>query len=130
MALTKEQVEEFRRTIGKRREALLVEIRGDVARSRDESYGELAGPVVDAADEAVADLLSDLDNAETSRDLNELRDIEAAQKRLDEGSYGMCVDCGLEIALERLRAVPGAARCVKCQQVHEKTYAHLAEPKL
>jgi RNA polymerase-binding protein DksA len=130
MALTKQQIEEFRGTIAKRREALLTEIREDVARSRDESYGAIAGPVVDTADEAVADLLADLDNAETSRDLNELRDIEAAQVRLDEGTFGVCTDCELEIALERLRAVPGAARCVKCQSVHEKTYARSGEPRL
>jgi DnaK suppressor protein len=130
MTLTKHQIDEFRKTIATRREALQTEIHGDVARARDETYGELAGPVVDTADESVATLMSDLDNAETSRDLNELRDLEAAQKRLDEGSYGMCVTCGQEIALERLRAVPGAARCMKCQQVHEKTYARQGEPKL
>jgi len=130
MTLTKEQIGQFRRIIGKRREALVAEIRGDVARARDESYGELAGEVADTGDEAVADLISDLDNAETSRDLNELRDLEAAQKRLDEGEFGICADCGLEIALERLRAVPEEARCVKCQGVHEKTYARQGEPKL
>ena len=130
MALTRQQIEEFRRTIAKRREALLAEIREDVARSRDETYSAIAGPVVDTADEAVADLLSDLDNAETSRDLNELREIEAAQARLDAGDYGQCEDCGLEIALARLRAVPGASRCVKCQNVHERTYARSGEPKL
>jgi len=130
MAMSKEQIEIFRRTIAERREALLAEIREDVARSRDESYGALAGPVVDTADEAVADLLSDLDNAETSRDLNELRELEAAQARLDAGAYGLCEECGLEIALARLRAVPGAARCVKCQSVHEKTYANQGAPKL
>ena len=130
MAMSKEQIEIFRRSIAERREALLAEIREDVARSRDESYVALAGPVVDTADEAVADLLSDLDNAETSRDLNELRELEAAQARLDAGGYGLCEECGLEIALARLRAVPGAARCVKCQSVHEKTYANQGAPKL
>lgn len=130
MALTKRQIEEFRRTIGKRREALLAEIRGDVARTRDESYADIAGPVVDTGDEAVADLLADMDNAETSRDLNEERELEAAQARLEDGTFGKCVDCGLEIGLARLRAVPTAARCVKCQAVHEKTYAHQGEPKL
>lgn len=113
-----------------RPEALLAEIQGDVARSRDESYGAIAGPVADTADEAVADVLSDMDNAETSRDLNEARELEAALARIDDGSYGLCADCGLEIALERLRAVPGASRCVKCQQVHEKIYARQGEPKL
>ena len=130
MTLTKPQFEELRGAVAKRREALEVEIHGDVARARDESYGELAGGVVDTGDEAAADLMSDLDNAETSRDLGELRELEAAQKRLDDGSYGDCVDCGAEIGLARLRAVPHAARCVKCQSVHEKTYAHQGEPKL
>jgi len=130
MARTKQQIEEFRRTIAKRREALLAEIQGDVSRARDESYAEIAGPVVDTADEAVADLLADMDNAETSRDLNEERELEAAQARLDDGTFGKCEDCGQEIGLARLRAVPTAARCVKCQAVHEKTYAHQGEPKL
>ena len=130
MARTKQQIEEFRRTIAKRREALLAEIQGDVSRARDESYAEIAGPVVDTADEAVADLLADVDNAETSRDLNEERELEAAQARLDDGTFGKCEDCGQEIGLARLRAVPTAARCVKCQAVHEKTYAHQGEPKL
>ena len=130
MALTRQQIEEFRRTIATRREALLAEIQGDVARSRDESYAAIAGPVVDTADEAVADLLADMDNAETSRDLNEARQLEAAQARIEDGSFGDCVDCGLEIGLARLRAVPTASRCVKCQDVHEKTYAQQGEPKL
>ena len=130
MALTGEQIEELRRTIAARRESLLAEIRADVARSRDESFGALAGPVVDTADKAVADLLSDLDHAETSRDLNEARQLEAAQGRLDAGAFGRCADCGLEIDFERLRANPAATRCIVCQAVHEKTYAHPGEPKL
>ena len=130
MALAREQIEQLRRAIAARRESLLAEIREDVARSRDESFGAIAGPVVDTADEAVADLLSDLDNAEVSRDLNEVRELEAAQARLETDSFGRCVDCGLEIDFERLRANSGAARCMACQRVHEKTFAHPAEPKL
>lgn len=130
MALTREQIEELRRTIATRREALLAEIREDVRRAREESFGAIAGPVVDSADEAVADLLSDLDNAEVSRDLNEARELEAAQARLAEGRFGDCTNCGLEIGIERLRANPAATRCVECQRVHEKTFAHAGEPKL
>ncbi|HLE67401.1 MAG TPA: TraR/DksA C4-type zinc finger protein [Burkholderiales bacterium] len=129
MALTGEQIEELRHAIVARRESLLAEIREDVARARDESFGAIAGQVADTADEAVADLLSDLDNAEVSRDLNEVRDLEAAQSRLDEGSFGRCADCRLEIDFERLHANPAATRCVDCQRVHEKTFAHPGEPK-
>jgi RNA polymerase-binding protein DksA len=130
MALTRTQLQELEALIKERREALLAEIREEVARSREESFGELAGPVTDSADEAVADLLSDIDNAEVTRDLGEIRALEAAQERLANGRYGLCADCGGEIGVERLRAHPTALRCVGCQTVYEKTYAHPGEPKL
>jgi RNA polymerase-binding transcription factor DksA len=52
----------------------------------------------------------------------ELREVDAARRRLAEGVYGVCVDCGSDIGLQRLRAEPAAARCIECQERHEKTY--------
>lgn len=130
MPLTAKQLEDLRRAIETRHAALLEEIHGDVGRARDESYGELAGPVTDPADEAAADLIADVDQAEVTRDLDEARALEAAQARLAEGRYGLCTDCGSEIALERLRAQPAATRCVDCQRLHEKTFARPAEPRV
>ena len=74
----------------------------------------------DLADESIAALLSDVGNAEP-RDVAELREVDAARRRLAEGVYGVCVDCGSDIGLQRLRAEP-AARCIECQERHEKTY--------
>ena len=130
MELTEKQKQEFRKLVRTRREQLVSELREDVARSRDESFAGVAGPVTDLGDEALADLLADLDNAEVSRDLREIRALDAALARLDDGSYGNCVDCGGEIGLERLRAYPTAERCIRCQEVHEKTFAHPGEPRL
>ena len=130
MTLTHTQVAELRRTIEVRHTALLAEVHADVARARDESYGEVAGPVTDPADRAAAYLISDVDQAEVTRDLIEVRELEAAQARLADGSFGCCAACGREIAFERLRVNPGATRCVDCQRMHEKTYAHPAEPRL
>jgi len=130
MALTERQMQELESLMKARHGALLAEIRTEVARARDESFGELAGPVTDSADEASADLLSDVDNAEVTRDLLEVREIESAQERMAEGRYGECVDCGAEIDFARLRANPAATRCIACQRVHEKTYAHPGEPRL
>jgi len=45
----------------------------------------------------------------------DLEQVEAALERLGEGTYGSCVDCGREIPLERLAALPHAARCVACE---------------
>ena len=60
--------------------------------------------------------------ADQSRDFEELRSIDAARRRLDDGSYGICTDCGVDIGWERLRAEPEAARCIDCQRRHETTY--------
>lgn len=109
-------------TIEERRDALRQEIRREVARARNESFAEVAGATHDRGDEALADLVADLGNAEVTRDLGELRELEAALRRLADGGYGVCTDCGAEIPLERLRAQPSAARCAACQARHEKTY--------
>jgi DnaK suppressor protein len=50
----------------------------------------------------------------------QIEEIEQAIKRLDEGSYGACLDCGKAIAPGRLRALPYASLCIHCQAKHEK----------
>ncbi len=123
MALTPKQVEELKGLIAHRRQMLAAELHSDVARIREEQFGELAGAAPDSGDESVAALIADLDQAELSRDLGELRGLEAAGERMSKGTYGTCVDCAADISFERLRAEPGALRCVDCQRLHEKTFA-------
>jgi len=50
---------------------------------------------------------------------SEVQSIDRALRRLEEGSYGHCGDCGEPIAEARLRALPFAELCVKCQQAYE-----------
>jgi len=45
--------------------------------------------------------------------------INAALERLEEGTYGICVDCGEPIPEPRLDAKPYAAYCVDCKEAHE-----------
>jgi len=116
------QVDQLRRALERRREILIEELRRDAARARDEQFGSLAGTAPDIGDVSVATLLADLDQAELSRDVVELREIEAARKRFADGAYSICVDCGAEIGFERLDAEPAASRCVECQRRHERTY--------
>lgn len=58
-------------------------------------------------------------HAEKRRDELELQAVKAALQRLQENSYGECVDCGKAIALPRLQATPSAARCIECQSKAE-----------
>jgi len=122
MPLTQSQTAQLRSLLDGRWRALVDEIRQDVDKTRREQYDSLVGATHDSGEESVADLIADLGQAELTRDLTELREVEAARRRLTDGSYGVCVDCGADIALERLRANPTAARCVPCQARHEKTY--------
>ena len=130
MALTDKQTQELRGMIESRRGALLAELREDAARAREQPYAEHAGAAPDAGDESVATLIADLEQADMTRDLDEFRALEAARDRLQQGAYGVCVDCGSDIGFERLKAFPAAIRCVQCQERHEKTYGGEPKPSL
>jgi len=130
MALTPKQLEDLKRALTKRRESLESEIHTDAAKVREDTFSETTGPVGDSGDEAQADLISDVGNAELSRDLHELREIEAALARMDAGRYGTCADCDGEIDLERLRSEPAARRCIDCQSVYERTFLQPGKPTL
>lgn len=62
----------------------------------------------------------DVDPAEGTREAQETRAIELALRRIDLGTYGVCVSCGQPIEHERLDAYPTANRCAACQRVHEQ----------
>jgi len=130
VALTREERGELERLIRGEHKRLMAELREEIEQSRQETFGAVEGGVGDTADEAVADLLSDLDTAEITRDVNDIRALEAAMARLADGTYGRCTECGLDIGVTRLRVQPAALRCVACQEIYEKTHVHPAEPKL
>ena len=44
----------------------------------------------------------------------ELHRVDTALRRIDDGTYGICVTCGKSIAPERLEAIPWAAQCIGC----------------
>lgn len=117
-------------TLRSRLESLLEEVRQDLLTSDDDRAALLADRVRDVGDESLADLIVDLDLADIDRDLEELRDVEAALARMSLGAYGTCLNCGGPIPVERLEAYPTAKRCQPCQRVHERSYAHKGQPSL
>ena len=106
----------FRGPLLKRREQLQTTIKNhDIGRSSllDET-GELLSS---SADNHLADTASQTFERELDEGLEEdaerqLREVEAALARIDEGSYGKCEVCGREIPEERLEAIPWATLCV------------------
>lgn len=106
------------------------ETRETLLRSEQEGYADIAGRVGDVADQSLADLLVDVNLAEVTRDVEEIRAIERALRRIALGTYGMCVSCGQPIERERLEAYPTANRCATCQRAYEHDHVTGATPRL
>lgn len=102
------------------------QLREDLYRDFSEKYDhvDVATEAPDPGDSSFANLTLDLSNAEAIRDLTELRAVVAALRRMDDGTYGTCTDCGIDIPFERLQVQPMAQRCARCQQMWEKTHGN------
>lgn len=87
------------------------------ARLREEPAPREVGDMKDGADRSA---LAEVATAEVARDVAELQALRAARRRLDDGSYGVCQDCGEPIGAARLQAQPTAARCLSCQGAAEQ----------
>jgi RNA polymerase-binding transcription factor DksA len=129
-ALTTDQKQQIQAALASRSAQLTEEIRVELERSGHQHFADLAGEVTDAGDASVADMLVDQDIAIVRRQVEELTQVAAAQKRVNEADFGECGECGAEIGLPRLLAVPHATRCIACQEQHEKMFAHESTPKL
>ena len=84
---------------------------------RDDDTGREVTDLKEVADDQAQAVL---DDAQVERDLAELHEIRLARQRLADGSFGLCIDCGGEIALPRLLAQPAASRCLACQDRAER----------
>jgi DnaK suppressor protein len=128
--MTKHELERVKKGLLERQALLTDEVREKRERTAAEGNEDASGGVGDAGDESVTRMMTDLGLEEAGRDLEELQEIDGALRRIDEGVYGICEECGREIDERRLAAQPTATRCIACQAQHEKTYAHRGTPTM
>ena len=130
-SLSQTELSRLGELLDRRYDLLLEEVRDELEKSENQQYVELIGRTpADTGDEAIGDILADLNLAIIDRHIQEIRDIEATRARIKDGSFGACIDCGEDIGFPRLLAYPTAKRCLACQQVRERSYAHAGTPKL
>jgi RNA polymerase-binding transcription factor len=72
------------------------------------------------AETATATLDREIDYTLEENSEHVLEAIEAALKRIEDGTYGACVNCGKPIAEERLAAIPWATHCIDCKRLQER----------
>jgi DnaK suppressor protein len=109
----------------------LVEERARVAAALENLHEETAGTLSEDAGEEAAydnhlgDTATETYDRELDYTLEEnsehlLGEIDAALKRIDDGTYGVCTNCGKQIPAERLEARPWATLCIDCQRERER----------
>ena len=113
--MRKDLRDEFRRQLDDARRALL-----QTVTTTDEELWTLEARVAGAPGEATpTDVAADVLARLEGRERHQLDEIEAAHRRLESGTFGVCEKCGGTIGLARLRALPTARYCLACQE-HEE----------
>ena len=96
--------------------------------------GNLVGPAETALSGGIETTVASPDTADCASEVIEqnmavsllgsvsviLDQIETALQRVEEGNYGRCLECGVEIPAARLEAVPYATCCVQCAEHQER----------
>jgi DnaK suppressor protein len=72
------------------------------------------------ADTATETLDREIDSTLEENSENVLAAIDAALQRIQDGTFGKCVNCGKEIGDERLEALPWATLCIDCRRLEER----------
>jgi DnaK suppressor protein len=119
-SLSAAQSSGFEAQLRLQRAALLERIRNHLNASGDPGKLSLADRLEESGDWTKAGLFSDTDIALLGHELAGLRDTDAALRRIADGAYGVCIECGEEIARERLKAQPAARLCLACKQAFEQ----------
>jgi DnaK suppressor protein len=111
--------EALRKILMDRRQEVMKEIDGLLGNRMSDEAQRRVDSAPDVGDQALLD-------TERVRDIsllemrNKMRQqIDEALAKLEEGTYGRCADCKVEISEKRLRTVPFARRCVACQEREE-----------
>jgi DnaK suppressor protein len=114
--MSKKEMEKYRRLLEEKKATLSV----DIAKTRSAEEETSEELTQDIADKAVSSYTREFLYSLTDGERSTLLQIDDAIARIDDGSYGFCINCGQPMAEKRLTAVPWAPYCVDCQELSEK----------
>lgn len=77
------------------------------------------GQVQDPGDQALTSTMESLHGSLQDAEIDEYKRINRALEKIEDGSYGVCVDCNNDISEKRLTSYPDAERCLVCQEEYE-----------
>ena len=107
---------ELRAMLEGRRLELAQDVQGRIRGARTDSNDH---EVFDEGEVSEIDIQDEIQFALIQMKAETLKKIDTALRRLEEGAYGHCFECGNEIAKARLLALPFAVRCKDCEEARE-----------
>ncbi len=110
--MTKSEVNKYKEILESRQAELV-----GVLRNRD---GITIEKSPDALDEVQNAAERELAIRNLDRESNLLRNVRAALRRINDGSFGVCVHCDEDISPKRVAAVPWTPYCIQCQEAADK----------
>jgi DnaK suppressor protein len=113
--MSKEQLEHFRNILNSWKRDLMVEVDRTVSHMKDE-----AANFPDPNDRATQEEEFSLELRTRDRERKLIRKIDDALKRIEDGSYGYCLETGEEIGIKRLEARPVATLSIEAQERRER----------
>ncbi|MEW5758204.1 MAG: TraR/DksA C4-type zinc finger protein [Candidatus Omnitrophota bacterium] len=122
---TKKDIKFYKSLIIKRKEEILDTIKHiadtTLRKSQKEASGDISGYSYHMADAATDTYDREFSLSLASSEQDALYEIEDALKRIEEKTFGLCEVCHGQIAKIRLKVVPYARLCLKCQEAKEKS---------
>ena len=106
---------ELKKLLVNKKLGLLAEVKKDMGDKLEENVRLSFDILKDNPDKSVHELLKHVDARIIGNKSEEIDDIDAALYKLDDGTYGVCEECGESIPVKRLEVVPSASYCVNCQ---------------
>lgn len=120
----KKTLSEFKKLLIARKEEIDDEIKHisseTLKQSQKDASGDISGYSFHMADVATDNYDREFSLGLASSERNVLLDIDSAINKIKDGTFGLCEECDKAISKIRLRAVPYARLCIKCQETKEK----------
>lgn len=117
--MNRDRYAELKSILQERRGEIMGQVQGKIRDVRTEGANNPNVGVLDAAESSEADIQDDIEFALIQMKAETLHKIGEALRRLEEGTFGYCFECGEEISERRLRALPFAVRCKDCEEARE-----------
>ena len=122
--LTKKELNQFKKVILKRKEEISADLKqvseDTLKKSPKDASGDISGYSFHMADAATDTYDREFSFGLASTEREMIHGLDDALKRIEEGAFGICEDCKSSIPKTRLKALPWAQLCIKCQQKREK----------